>query len=42
MITAYHEIKDINYVEDRDKKVKEILRKYRKFFDILILSVKKL
>ncbi len=28
--------------ENRDKKVKKILRKYRKFFDILILFVKKL
>ncbi len=28
--------------ENRDKKVKKILRKYRKFFDILILFVQKL
>ena len=43
MNSANNEIKNINYNdENRDKKIKEILRKYRKFFDILILSIKKL
>ena len=43
MNSANNEIKNINYNdENRDKKIKEILRKYRKFFDILILSIKKI
>ena len=43
MSEANEEIKNISDNEvNRDQKVKKILRKYRKFFDILILSVQKL
>ncbi len=43
MSEANEEIKNISDDdENRDKKVKKILSKYRKFFDILILSVQTL
>ena len=42
MSEANEEIKKLSDDENRDQKVKKILSKYRKFFDILILSVQTL